>query len=65
MKGLRLALIPGDGIGRETVAAGKKVLDAASPGRRFSTPRPRCTEGSVSGTSSSTGAANITRSTDG
>jgi tartrate dehydrogenase/decarboxylase/D-malate dehydrogenase len=30
MKELRLALIPGDGIGRETVAAGKKVLDAAA-----------------------------------
>ncbi|HEX7519354.1 MAG TPA: tartrate dehydrogenase [Candidatus Deferrimicrobium sp.] len=30
MKEVRLALIPGDGIGRETVAAGKKVLDAAS-----------------------------------
>jgi tartrate dehydrogenase/decarboxylase/D-malate dehydrogenase len=30
MKDLRVALIPGDGIGRETVAAGKKVLDAAA-----------------------------------
>jgi tartrate dehydrogenase/decarboxylase/D-malate dehydrogenase len=30
MKELRLALIPGDGIGKETVAAGKKVLDAAA-----------------------------------
>ncbi|HEX2709439.1 MAG TPA: tartrate dehydrogenase [Candidatus Deferrimicrobium sp.] len=30
MKEVRLALIPGDGIGKETVAAGKKVLEAAA-----------------------------------
>jgi tartrate dehydrogenase/decarboxylase / D-malate dehydrogenase len=30
MNELRLALIPGDGIGKETVAAGRKVLDAAA-----------------------------------
>lgn len=30
MKEIRLALIPGDGIGKETVAAGKKVLDTAA-----------------------------------
>ena len=30
MKEIRLAVIPGDGIGKETVAAGKKVLDAVA-----------------------------------
>jgi len=30
MKELRLALVPGDGIGTETVAAGKKVLETAA-----------------------------------
>ncbi|MGW8286526.1 MAG: isocitrate/isopropylmalate family dehydrogenase, partial [Candidatus Deferrimicrobiaceae bacterium] len=30
MKEIRLALIPGDGIGTETVAAGKKVLDTVA-----------------------------------
>jgi len=30
MKEFRLALVPGDGIGKETVAAGRKVLDAAA-----------------------------------
>ncbi len=42
MKEIRLALIPGDGIGMETVAAGKKVLDTAAEvhgGLRF-----RCEE---------------------
>jgi len=55
MKEIRLAVIPGDGIGKETVAAGKNVLDAVADVRG----------GSASGTSSSIGAANITRSTDG
>jgi tartrate dehydrogenase/decarboxylase / D-malate dehydrogenase len=30
MKELRVALVPGDGIGKETVAAGRKVLDVAA-----------------------------------
>jgi len=30
MKEIRLAVIPGDVIGKETVAAGKKVLDAVA-----------------------------------
>jgi tartrate dehydrogenase/decarboxylase/D-malate dehydrogenase len=30
MKEIRLAVIPGDGIGKETVAAGQRVLDAAA-----------------------------------
>jgi tartrate dehydrogenase/decarboxylase/D-malate dehydrogenase len=40
MKTYRIALIPGDGIGKEVIPAGVKVLEAAA-GCRYSLPSSR------------------------
>jgi tartrate dehydrogenase/decarboxylase/D-malate dehydrogenase len=36
MKTYRIALIPGDGMGKEVIPAGVKVLEAATPGCGYS-----------------------------